>query len=103
MLETEKRQKTLILEYEGRQEEEHEWEADKMVACFETTQKQMQDHTTAELGALCGHLGRITQWSEWPRGKIVYSRKICLKYRTNNVNKNICSMKTCLLYTSRCV
>ena len=59
MLETEERQKALLLELEDLQKEEYNQEADKTEALFEAMQKQLQEHTTAELGLLHGDLGEL--------------------------------------------
>ena len=50
--EAEERQKALMLETEERQK-------DKTEALFETMQKQLQEHTTAELGLLRGDVGEL--------------------------------------------
>ena len=56
--EAEERQKALMLETEERQK-------DKMEALFEAMQKQLQEHSTAELGILRGELNKqVTKISE---------------------------------------
>ena len=47
-------------EAQKRQDEKRKQEAEKTEALFEAMLKQMQEHTTAELGLLCGDLGELT-------------------------------------------
>ena len=46
-------------EAEKRQDEKRKQEADKTDALFETMQKQLEEHTTAELGLLHGDVGEL--------------------------------------------